>query len=423
MVRLAILLVLLCLTIWEWRAGARKVVYWLALVGLFVFFSLRYGQGTDYLTYLSIYSTVPPLHTFPNFFAYQYNKVEIGYFYLVSFFQMLGVHFSLFVAFITAFGLLGIHRFISRYGSERPIFALTCFFAVYSLTYMESSLRQLITLSITLGWVYLDWMDGKHLRAMVLALVAVTIHTSAVVLILLPLFLWNPRPLFIIEWPLKKTIIAAVLLLGAAVVINFVNLTPIIELLPGQLSYTISSYYSQSSLPSIMALGNRSLFMLIIFALAWRARENLSAREKTLFNLYCIGYGLYLLFVSFDLIASRTSVYFRIVDICLIPLLMDKNRDLVKRTVVGLPVMLGLLSFLYVKDITAIMDFAQYYSNNPLQYPYVTIFNADKIFDSKFVNVKNANAMNAYQTGGLSWDEYYQTLLRKPNNRSPIVPY
>ena len=31
--------------------------------------------------------------------------------------------------------------------------------------------------------------------------------------------------------------------------------------------------------------------------------------------------------------------------------------------------------------------------------------------------------MNAYETGGLSWDEYYNSLLRKPTNRSRIVTY
>ena len=31
--------------------------------------------------------------------------------------------------------------------------------------------------------------------------------------------------------------------------------------------------------------------------------------------------------------------------------------------------------------------------------------------------------MNAYQTGGASWDEYYNSLLRKPANRSRITSY
>ena len=424
MVRLAILLVLLCLTVWEWRSGPRKYVYWLSLIGLFAFFALRYGQGTDYLTYLSIYANIPGLQTLPNFAAYSYNKIEIGFFYLISFFRMLGVHYVLFVAILTAGSLFLINRFIQRF-SPLPVFALTIFYAVYSLIYMESAIRQILSIAIALGWVFIDWSNGKRWRAMLGIVIATLLHTSAIVLVALPILFWGPRKLFLIEWSIKKSVLLLGLLAAGTVVINFVNLTPIIQLLPSQLEYTILSYYNENSNLSLLAFGNRTLFMAIIFFLAYRANKQdaLSANDKLLFNLYCVGYGIYMLFMSFDLIASRTNVYFRILDICLIPLLMQKNRDFVRRTVVALPALLVLLSFLYVKDISTTMSYAQYYDNNPLRYPYVTVFNPDAIFDSKFVNVKNANAMNAYQTGGLSWDEYYATLQRKPTVRSPILPY
>ncbi len=420
MVRLAILLVLLGFTIWEWRSGEHKPVYWLSMAFLFVFFSLRYGQGTDYLTYLSIYANVPPLTQFPNYFAFQYNKIEIGFYYFMSFFRTFGVHYVLFVAIVTFLSLACLHRFIKKF-CPLPMFALTFFFAVYSLTYMESALRQMLALSIAMGWVFIDWVNGKRFRPMIGIALASTLHTSAALLFLLPVLFWYPRPLYLIEWKPKK--IAAVLfaLLAATAVINFVDLTPLIKILPARLEYTISYYYVKQL--NLMAVLNRSLFMAIVFALTYRAREQLSDREKLLFNLYCVGYGLYLLFMSFDLIASRTNINFRVVDICLIPLLFYKNRDLVKRTFVGMPVMLLLVSFLYVKDMTAIMDFSQYYSGNPLDYPYITVFNTDELLDNKFVNIKNAQAMNAYQTGGFSWDEYYHTLQRKPSVRSPIVPY
>lgn len=422
MVRIAILLVLLCLSVYEWRVGMRKVCYLLALLGLCVFFSLRYGQGTDYLTYMSIYANVAPLQQLPRFNAYQYGKIEIGVFYLMSFFRMLSVHYVLFVAIISFCSLLCIDRFIRKF-CKLPIFALTCFFAIYSLTYMESAIRQLLALSIALGFVLVDWSSGKRIRPLVCIVFASLLHTSAVVLFLLPLLFWHARALFLIEWKMQRSILCIALLLAASVLLNFINLTPIIELLPAKLSYTILSYYSQSSQISKLAFANRSLFMVIIFVLAYQCKDRLSAPEKLLINLYITGYGLYILLISFDLIASRTNVYFRIVEIVLLPLLLYQNRGLVRRSIVALPVVLALLSFIYVKDITAIMDFSHYYSHNPLQYPYITIFNSQDLLDNKFVNVKNAQAMNAYQTGGFSWNEYYSTLLRKPAVRSPILPY
>ncbi len=421
MVRLTILAVLLLLTAWEWRRGTNKFVYLISLTGLFIFFSLRYGQGTDYLTYLSIYANVQPLSAFPSYAAFQYNKIEVGFFYLMSFFRMLHAHYVVFVACVTLFSLLMIDRFLRRF-TTLPIFGLTCFFAVYSLVYMESGIRQLISLSIALGWVFPAWQQRRRISALAGIAVATLMHNSAIVMLLV-LLLRKENTIFFIDW--KKKTIAIVLAIGAALVfvINFVNLMPVISLLPARLEYTISSYYLENNHVSITALANRTLFMAIVFFLALRAKNEMSLREKFLFNLYILGFCVYVAFMSFDLIASRTNVYFRIVEIALIPALMVRNRDFVSRLRVAFPAMLLLISFLYVKDISAVMDYAEYYNSKPWEYPYITIFNSERLLDEKYVNIKNASAMNAYETGGLSWDEYYNSLLRKPSNRSRIVSY
>lgn len=421
MVRLTILAVLLLLTAWEWRRGTNKFVYLISLTGLFIFFSLRYGQGTDYLTYLSIYANVQPLSAFPSYAAFQYNKIEVGFFYLMSFFRMLHAHYVVFVACVTLFSLLMIDRFLRRF-TTLPIFGLTCFFAVYSLVYMESGIRQLISLSIALGWVFPAWQQRRRISALAGIAVATLMHNSAIVMLLV-LLLRKENTIFFIDW--KKKTIAIVLAIGAALVfvVNFVNLMPVISLLPARLEYTISSYYLENNHVSITALANRTLFMAIVFFLALRAKNEMSLREKFLFNLYILGFCVYVAFMSFDLIASRTNVYFRIVEIALIPALMVRNRDFVSRLRVAFPAMLLLISFLYVKDISAVMDYAEYYNSKPWEYPYITIFNSERLLDEKYVNIKNASAMNAYETGGLSWDEYYNSLLRKPSNRSRIVSY
>lgn len=422
MVRMAILLVLLCLTLWEWRYGARKPVYWLAMFALFAFFSLRYGQGTDYLTYMSIYANVPPLYTLPNALAFNYNKIEIGFFYLISFFRMFGLHYVIFIAIVTLFSLLCLNRFIRKF-CPQPLFALTFFFAVYSLTYMESGIRQLLAISIALGFVMVEWVEKKRVRAIFGIIVASLLHTSAALLLLLPILFWNDRRMFLFGWKKRTTLILGALLVAGAAVVNFVDLTFLIQLLPAKIEYTILSYYQENSAISPLALANRALFTGMALVLAWRAKERMGARLTFLFNLYVLGFAVYLLFMRFELIASRTNVYFRIVEIALLPALLHLNRDLVRRTVVALPVFLVLLSFLYVKDISAIMGFAQYYGSNPIHYPYVTVFNVDALLENKFVNVKNANAMNIYATGNFSWDDYYAQLQRKPVVRSPLVPY
>lgn|GEM_PF-2539623 len=424
MVRLAILLVLFACTLYEWYAGPKRAMVYLALTGLFVFFSLRYGQGTDYLTYLSIYANVPSLASFPAYQAFAYNKIEIGFFYIISAFKMVRAHYAVFIAFVTLFSLYGLHRFI-KWSGAAPMFALMFFFAVYSLVYMESAIRQMLSIGVALGFVLPGWAGGKRIRPLLGILLASLIHTSAALLFLLPVLFWNERPLFLIGWDRRKAAVCTGLLLLGAAAAAFVDFSAVIRLLPerfAKLEHTILSYYLNRRI-GLLPFLNRSLFMLAALALAYRARERLSGGEKLLFNLYCVGYGVYLLMMSSDLIASRTTLYFRIVEFCLFPALFYRNRDLIRRAVVAMPAMLALLGFLYVKDIAAAMGDAQYYSRNPLRYPYITVLSATDLLDHKFVNVKNAQAMNAYQAGGVSYDEYYRQLLRKPSVRSPILPY
>jgi hypothetical protein len=235
MVRLAVLGVLLAFSVWEWLKGPNKPLYVIALFGLFVFFSLRYGQGTDYLNYLSIYSTVGPLQSLPNYFDYNYNKVEIGYFYLVSFFKMFGMHFSVFIAIVTGGSLLLIDRFVRRF-SPLPIFSLAVFYAVYSITYMESGLRQLIALCVVVGWAMPDWLQGRRVSAVIGILLASTIHSSALVMLILIIFFRKDNSLSKNAWPFtwtrKQLSTAAIITALVGAVLATVNFTSVIALLP-----------------------------------------------------------------------------------------------------------------------------------------------------------------------------------------------
>ncbi len=424
MVRLVILFVLLSLSFWEWRRGAQKALFLFVLAALAVFFSLRYGQGTDYLTYLSIYANVEPLHTLPNYFAFSYNKIEIGFFYLISFFRMLGAHFTVFIAFVTAFSLFMLARFIRRFAPASPVFSITVFYAVYSITYMESGIRQMLAIAIILGFVLVEWSNGHHLLPVAGIALASLFHTSALLMLLLPILCWKGNgKLFFIDWRLSKSLILISLILLLSVAINLLNWSRLISLLPARLEYTLWYYYQERSGISYLAFANRTLFAVVIFCFSYHFRRVLTDTDRLLFNMYVIGYLVYLLFISFDLIASRCNVYFRIVEIALIPQLFTKDKHFVVKKIVLLPGLVLLFTFLYVKDISAVMDFAQYYDSNPLHYPYITVFNPDKLLNEKFVNIKNVNAMNAYQTSGFSWNNYYAHLQRKPVNRSTILPY
>lgn len=422
MVRLAILLILLLMTVWEWRRGSNKHLYWAGMAGLFLFFSLRYGQGTDYLNYLSIYATIKPLQMLPNYFEYSFNKVEIGFFYLISFFRMLHMPFTWFIVLVTGSSLLLIDRFIRRF-SPLPVFSLFFFFAVYSLTYMESGIRQLMSISLVLGWVLVDWTQGHRWRALIGIALASLLHTSALALLVLPLLFYKERDQWPFSWSLRRLVLLFGGLIAVMLAVNYVNLEPVLRLLPGSVGPTLVYYYLTTKSFSPMALANRLLFVVLSLALAWRVRDQMSQKERFLFKLYIVGFCIYLLLMSVDLVASRMNVYFRIVEIALLPALLYRNRDFAKRLVPVVAALLVLVCGIYVKDMRAIMGFSLYYESNPLKYPYVTVMSPETLLDVRYIPIKYEPYMNQAAYGQFDFDNYYRKVQRKPSLSSPVVPY
>ena len=422
MVRLAILAALILLAIWEWFQGPNKALYVIALAGLFAFFSLRYGQGQDYLNYLSIYQTIQPLHMLPNYYKYTFNKVDIGYFYLVSFFKMLHVHFSVFIFLITGGSLLLIDRFIRKF-SPLPLMSVAIFYAVYSITYMESGLRQLIALCLTLGVALPEWHQGRRLRASLIILIAATMHMSVLlVLVVLPLFFFREQTKEF-GWKTKKMVIVLGVVIVGSVIINFVPLSPILTRFPQPLGGILNYYYLTARSFNWLALINRFIFTAAACLLAYRARERLSAREWFLLKLYLIGFFVYAAFMSIDLIASRSNAYFRIIEFALLPSLLYRNKDLENKLLPALAGLVVMITFIYVKDIRAVMSFGQYFSNNPIEYSYITIFDPAKIMDERYIPIQYEPYMNQAAYGDFDFNEYYRKVLRKPSINAPYLPY
>lgn len=422
MVRLTILAILIALSIWEWIQGANKAIYLIAIAGLFAFFSLRYGQGQDYLNYLGIYQTVKPLNLLPNYFEYSFNKIDIGYFYLVSFARMLRMHFSLFIIFVSGGSLILIDRFIRKF-SPKPMLSLTIFFAVYSITYMESGLRQLIALCLIIGLALPDWLSRRRVRSAVMILIAATMHSSALIVLAALAVFFRNEPRMSFGWNNKLGYAFLGLVVAASLVVNFAPLTPILNLIPSPWGPTLNYYYITTRQFNLMALANRLFFIALACALAYRARLHLTSRDWFMFRLYIIGFLVYIMFMSIDLVASRTNVYFRIVEFALLPALLYANRDLANKLVPVFAGLLLLVAFIYYKDVKAVMDFGQYFSNEPTKYPFISIFEPAKLMEARYIPIKYEPYMNQSAYGEFDFDEYYRKVPRKPTFNAPYLPY
>ena len=127
------------------RQDTPKWLYFTSILVLSLMLLLRFGQGSDFYSYNSIYTTMPlDMERIKN---YQFFKVEIGWRLLCAGFKMLGFNFSQFLFVISSIELLLLGRFISRYSKNHMLTLFLSYHTLY-LTYFFSALRQAFVIAV-----------------------------------------------------------------------------------------------------------------------------------------------------------------------------------------------------------------------------------------------------------------------------------
>jgi hypothetical protein len=155
------------------KVRQRSIILFIVLVNILLVIGLRYKIGVDWVVYEDLYNGNPvnvPLET--------------GYTYLSYLFSITGLGFWGFVFAITFFSSITLYQFFNTYTSI-AIFALTYYFLI-SFAFNIDFLRQIIAVSITI-WSVIFYIRRKYLLSLVLVMLAVSMHSSAIVFLLLPL--------------------------------------------------------------------------------------------------------------------------------------------------------------------------------------------------------------------------------------------
>ena len=85
-----------------------------------------------------------------------------------------------------------------------------------------------------------------------------------------------------------------------------------------------------------------------------------------------------MVFLSNHLLAARGTVYFKALELFIIPNLLYENNNLFDKAKIYLLVCM-LIMFLTLKGISSFLVDGQYYTDNIFDYHYVSIFNSDDI--------------------------------------------
>lgn len=213
-------LLLFCIYYFDYAKHKRlfNPTYWAFCVILVAVAGLRYRIGNDSIVYENYYAHFP---TLPELFSFNFRSIryEPGFIIFASIPRTITSDFTLLQFFEAAVVQVVISWFIVK-NTKNRFLCLTIYYVVMYLYLTTEILREALAMScFLLAWPY--FRDGKWIKYYLLTLLATTFHTSAILLLLLPLF-WLPgiRGIFMLG---KKTIIigAGIFLLALFVQLKF----------------------------------------------------------------------------------------------------------------------------------------------------------------------------------------------------------
>lgn len=337
-----------------------KSAYAVSFMVLLIFLALRFGQGTDWLSYNYIYSYAPSIIDFGSVFYSDAIHSELGWKLLNNVAKVCGIDFFGFSVIISVLEMVLLARFVNRFSPNRALSLFVAFPVVY-LTYFFSAFRQGVVIALFLG-VMLDLLiQNRSKLYCVLAILAMTIHSLSIVLFI-PLLIRK------VQFKTLGTILAVCLICGMV----------LIPVMPALVSAAGLSYSNNNV--SMVAVLYRAVMAFIIYLMYSSGSAKQKSDEVDLMaKTYIAGLSVYCILMGNDLVASRLASPLMAVEIALIPALMKRgNSRMVMPLMMAILVMISVMT---IKNIDSYIDQGFYYSSvTPLTYPYINYFNQEDIY-------------------------------------------
>lgn len=164
-----------------------KMGFVFVIVGYIVFFAGFRDKVLDTGTYIATFDALPS--EFEGLFSYL-NSIDgdQGFYFLAGLFKMFisNEHYA-WLFFLAAISCICIFRTLYKYSVDFPL-AAYLFIATTTFSWLMNGTRQFLVASILFGFV--DWLiEGKKFRYAFLALLLATIHSSAVFVAFIVLFI------------------------------------------------------------------------------------------------------------------------------------------------------------------------------------------------------------------------------------------
>ncbi len=368
--------ILLVLATYEFFSKPTKRIGGILFFILLCMATLRYGQGSDYFNYIYLFNN--SADTFEAALRtkdFSYVTREIG-FSAISYVWLKIFRWSpeTLTAVFSAVSFIFIWLFIKKY-SAKPVVSLFFFYCTFYLIYPFSGIRQGVCLSIFVYYLIPLLYNKKYGKYYLLSLLLFTIHFSSIILFIIPMVnlvkKYKPHQVFLVS-----IILMAVGLVMYQYLFSFFTTLDMI-------GSRVESYTAKNSLDILSLLLRIVIFVPIMLTYKLYKRDSIG---DLFLKIYILGFFLYLLFMASSLISSRINVFMRYFEVIL---LVDFMAFFFKKNYHKIAIygyVFIIMAVLYVKNIDSFVVQGPYYDQiNFYNYPYVSVFNKKKIFETRYI--------------------------------------
>lgn len=353
-----------------------KMSFYICFLILTLMLVFRYGQGTDYFGYRSNYYKIPDFAiTFPNYDVHG----EVGYSLLCNIFRVCHLPFESFVSCISVIQMGAMFVFYKRYQIATP-FALLLSIPTLYMTYFISSIRQGVAIAIFLGLLFPMLENKNYVGYVIGTLVCISFHSVAAVFLLLP-FVQIFHRISVLQ------VFVVLSWLG-----GFILATPEGQTLIKFFGISGVNFYLGQISISLTACAERLVLLGIVTWLYIKLGKNGKCNDtfRLAYSVYLLSMMIYGGLLWNSLIASRTAAVLRFLEIYLIAYgVRQMNRGSRYLAVI---LLLVLQTFMFYKNITTAIQEGPYKPEvDAINYPYVSVFSPEKIFDYREIADENIN--------------------------------
>lgn len=333
-----------------------KLFLLIGLSFIFLLTSLRFEMGTDYGTYKYIFENIEPYFSIDVEKTINFLNFDTLQVLFVSLLKGLN-NSSIFVfatyAFLSVFLLF---RPIVNY-SHYPLLSSLLFLNLYTLPLLFNGMSQGL---VQAAFLYLLLTKNKRSRKQIFwlslsALFLTFFHRTG--LLIIPVFLIYKYVKVDTKTYLTVLVVVAVLKLFSLDIIVFESLLNYV--FPEDLIKAMQFYNQRFEVPNTSIQIIYRLFLILPMFLSIRHIQN-SLRFRQIFLLYFIGFVAFIIFDFLGLFMARINLFFRILEIFLIPYIIWVSPKHIKP-----------LLFLYYIIITTFVLISNF--SKTAYYPYKSI--------------------------------------------------